>query len=149
MTRELLFNTSFEPQFAAFTTWKSLAAVQGALPGTLAPSDFPGFEILPDEAKYTVYDSFGHPTNGVQAFTIRVHFAHPQLSVPLMRSLRSTNVSQIEAFFSGGYAVPTVSPGDVARIDSVRIVKTEPPILSKTATRSSITIQAEYFFTLL
>jgi hypothetical protein len=99
-------------------------------------------------ARYTLYDSFGYPTNGVQAFEVRVHFAHSQLAISTMRSMRSADVSLIEAFFSGGFIPPTVSTGDVARIDSAQIVKIDPPLLSKTATRSSIVIYAEYFFTL-
>jgi hypothetical protein len=148
MTRELLFSTSFEPQFATFTTWKSLAAVQGALASTLSPSDYPGFEILPGEAKYTFYDSLGHPVNGVQAFSVRVHFAHAQLAIPAMRTTRSSDVSLIEAFFSGGYILPVPAPGDVARIDSATLLKIDPPLLSKTATRSTIVVYAEYYFTL-
>ncbi len=148
MTRELLFSNSFEPQLTTFTTWKSLVNVQGGLPTTFAPSDYPGFEIVGGEAKYTLYDSFGHPVNGVQAFAVRVHFAHSQLDVPDMRAMRSADVSLIEAFFSGGFIPPVVSTGDPARIDGVQIVKIDPPLLSKTATRSSIVIYAEYFFTL-
>ncbi len=148
MTRELLFSNSFEPQLVAFTAWKSLVDVQSALASTLAPSDYPGFEIIDGEAKYTLYDGFGFPTNGVQAFAVRVHFTHPQLGVEVMRAIRSAYVSLIEAFFSGGFIPPTVSIGDVARIDSAQILKIDPPILSKTATRSSIVIYAEYYFTL-
>ncbi len=148
MKRELLFNTSFEPQLAAFTAWKSLVPVQGALASTLAPSDYPGFEIIPGEAKYTAFDSFGHPVSGVQAFTVRVHFAHPQLAVAAMRAMRSADVSMAEAFFAGGFIPPTVSPGDVARIDGATLLKIDPPTLSKTATRSSIALQAEYSFTI-
>ncbi len=148
MTRELLFIDSFEPQLVAFTAWKSLVNVQGALPNTLTPSDFPGFEILPGEAKYTLYDSFGYPTNGVQAFTLRVHFAHAQLAIQTMRATRSISISAIEAFFSGGYVPPVVATGDVARIDGAQIRNVEPPTLSKTATRSTIDILAEYSFTL-
>ncbi len=148
MTRELLFNNSFEPQLAAFTTWKSLVAVQGAMPSTFAPSDHPGFEIIPGEAKYTAFDSFGHPTNGVQAFTVRMHFAHAQLSIAAMRATRAADVSLVEEFFSGGYVPPAVLPGDTARIDGAQLLKIDPPLLSKTATRSSIAAQAEYSFTL-
>ncbi len=148
MTRELLFNTSFEPQLAALTSWKSLVPVQGALASTFAPSDYPGFEMIPGEAKYNTFDSFGHPVSGVQAFTVRVHFAHAQLAVVAVRALRSADVSLIEAFFAGGYVLPPVSPGDVARIDSATLLKIDPPMLSKTATRSSIAVQAEYSFTI-
>ena len=148
MTRELIFSNSFEPQLAAFTMWKSLVNVEGALTQTLAPSDLPGFEIIPAEAKYTQFDSFGHPLTGVQSFTIRVHFAHPQLAVSTLRSARSADVSLLEAFFAGGYIVPAPVIGDVARIDSVRLVKIDPALLSKTATRSSITAHAEYTFTI-
>jgi hypothetical protein len=148
MTRELLFSNSFEPQLSAFTAWNSLVPEQGALVSTFSPSDYPGFEIIGGEAKYTAFDSFGHPVNGMQAFTVRVHFAHPQLAIATMRALRSADVSAAEAFFSGGYVPPTVSIGDVARIDGVQILKIDPPLLSKTATRSSIVIYAEYYFTL-
>ena len=148
MTRELLFTNSFEPQLVAFTAWKSLVDVQGALASTFAPSDYPGFEIVAGEATYTLYDGFDFPTNGVQSFAVRVHFAHPQLDISAMRSFRSADVSLIEAFFSGGFVPPTVSIGDVARIDSAQILKIDPPVLSKTATRSSIVIYAEYYFTL-
>jgi hypothetical protein len=148
MTRELLFTNSFEPQLVAYTSWKSLVEVQGALTSTFAPSDYPGFEIVAGETKYTLYDSFGFPTNGVQAFTVRVHFAHAQLAIAAMRSTRSSDVSLLEAFFSGGFVPPPVSGGDLARIDGAQIVKIDPPLLSKTATRSSIVIYAEYFFTL-
>jgi hypothetical protein len=148
MTRELLFINSFEPQLAAFTAWKSLVDVQGALASSFAPSDYPGFEIIGGEAKYTLYDGFGYPTNGVQAFSVRVHFAHAQLAIATMRATRSTDVSLVEAFFSGGFIPPPVSIGDVARIDGAQILKIDPPLLSKTATRSSIVIYAEYYFTL-
>jgi hypothetical protein len=148
MTRELLFSNSFEPQLTAYTSWNSMVDVQGALASTLAPSDYPGFEIIAGEAKYTGYDGFGFPMNGVQAFAVRVHFAHPQLAVATMRAMRSADVSLLEAFFSGGFIPPAVSIGDVARIDSVQILKIDPPILSKTATRSSIVVYAEYYFTL-
>ncbi len=132
----------------AYTSWKSLVEVQGALTGTFAPSDYPGFEIVGGEAKYTLYDSFGFPTNGVQSFIVRVHFAHAQLAIAAMRAARSSDVSLIEAFFSGGFVPPPVSGGDLARIDGAQILKIDPPLLSKTATRSSIVIYAEYFFTL-
>jgi hypothetical protein len=148
MTRELLFSTSFEPQLAAFTLWNSLISTQGALAQTLAPSDMPGFELIPGEARYTTYDSFGHPTGGVQSFTLRVHFSHPQLAISTMRATRSPDVSLIESFFVGAYTPPTVSTGDTARIDSITLLTIDPAILSKTATRSSITAHAEYAFTL-
>ncbi len=148
MTRELLFSNSFEPQLTAFTAWNSLVNAQGALTSTLSPSDYPGFEIIGGEAKYTAFDSFGHPMSGVQAFSVRVHFAHPQLAIAAMRAMRSADVSAAEAFFSGGYVPPPVSTGDVARIDGIQILKIDPPLLSKTATRSSIVIYAEYYFTI-
>lgn len=148
MTRELIFQTSFEPQLVAFTAWKSLANVQRGASTPLALSDYPGFEIIPGEAKYTRYDSFGHPTNGTQAFTLRVIFTHAQLAVATMRSLHSAEVSLLEFFFAGGYIAPAVLPGDVARIDSVELQKIDPTVLDKTATRSSITVEAIYNFTL-
>jgi len=148
MTRELLFINSFEPQLAAFTAWKSLANVQRGASTPLAPSDYPGFEIIPGEAKYTHFDSFGHPTNGTQAFTLRILFTHAQLSTAAMRSFRSANVSLLEFFFAGGYIAPAVMPGDVARIDSVQIKSIDPAVLDKTATRSTITVQAMYNFTI-
>ena len=153
MTRELLFINSFEPQLAAFTAWKSLMNIQAGARtiGTtapLAPSDYPGFEIIPGEAKYTRYDSFGHPTNGTQAFTLRVIFTHAQLAVAAMRAARSGDVSLLESFFAGGYLAPPVLPGDVARIDSVELQKIDPAVLDKTATHSTITVQAIYNFTI-
>jgi|GEM_PF-2457959 len=153
MTRELLFINSFEPQLAAFTAWKSLVNEQrgahtiGAT-APLAPSDYPGFEIVSGEAKYTRFDSFGHPTNGTQAFTLRVLFAHSQLATAAMRTVRSGDISLIEAFFSGGYLPPAVLPGDVARIDSIQLQTIDPAVLDKTATRSTITVQASYNFTI-
>src|ERR1039458_552911 len=86
MTRELLFINSFEAQLAIFATWKTLVATEGGAASTLAPSDFPGFEIIPGEATYTNFDSLGYPAGGLQAFVLRVVFAHPQLAVPTMRS---------------------------------------------------------------
>jgi len=148
MTREQLFQTSFEPQLAAFTAWKSLVNIQRGARAPLAPSDYPGFEIIPGEAKYTRYDSFGHPTNGTQAFTLRVVFTHAQLANATMRTTRSGDVSLLESFFAGGYFAPSVSPGDVARIDSVQLQTIAPAVLDKTATRSSIAAQAVYNFTI-
>jgi len=148
MTRELIFQSSFEPQLAAFTPWKSLVNAQRSASTPLAPSDYPGFEIIPGETKYTRYDSFGHPTNGTQAFTLRVVFAHAQLSVAAMRAARSGDVSLLESFFTGGYLAPPVLPGDVARIDSVQLQSIDPATLDKTATRSSISVQAVYHFTI-
>ncbi len=148
MTRELIFQNSFEPQLTAFTSWKSLVNAQAGAYTPLAPSDYPGFEIIPGEAKYTRYDGFGYPIYGAQAFTLRVVFSHPQLAVTTMRALRSGDVSLIESFFSGIYLPPAILPGDVARIDSVQLQKIEPAVLDKTATRSTITVQASYDFTL-
>ena len=148
MTRELLFINSFEPQLAAFTAWKSLVNIQRGASSPLAPSDYPGFEIIPGEAKYTRYDSFGHPVSGTQAFTLRVAFTHAQLTVATMRSLRSGDVSLLESFFAGGYLPPVVMPGDGARIDSVQLQSIAPAVLDKSATRSTITVQAVYNFTI-
>ena len=147
MTRELLFINSFEPQLAAFATWKNLVAIEGGAASTFAPSDFPGFEIFPGEATYTSFDSLGYPTGGVQAFVLRVVFAHSQLAAATMRSTHSVYVSLIEEFFSGGYMPPAVSSGDVARIDGAQIVKIDPPIINKTSTRTTITVHANYSFT--
>lgn len=148
MTRELIFNSNFEPQLAASTAWKPLVTVQGASERTFAPSDFPGFEILPGEAKFTAFDSFGHPVAGTQAFTLRIHYSHSELSVSAMRSTRSGMVGLLESFFGSGFTLPPVSIGDTARIDSVKLVSIDPPVLSKTATRSTITAQCEYTFTI-
>jgi hypothetical protein len=115
---------------------------------SLAPSDYPGYEIFPGDAIYTSYDSLGHPVTGTQRFTLRVIFAFTQLGVETMRIMRSDYVSAIEAFFSGGYTMPASLPGDAARIDGVQIVKIEPGILDKTATRAVISVEAEYYFTL-
>jgi hypothetical protein len=147
MTRELLFINSFEPQLTTFTTWQSLVAVQSSPKSTLAPSDFPGFEIVPGEATYASYDSLGYPASGVQAFVLRVVFAHSQLAVGAMRSTHSAYASLIEEFFSGGYTPPIVSSGDVVRIDGAQIVKIDPPIVNKTATRTTVTAHATYSFT--
>ena len=148
MTRELLFNTSFEPQLMAFTGWKSLANAQGGASAALAPSDYPGFEIIPGEAKYFSFDSLGFPMGGTQSFTLRIVFSHSQLATAIMRSTHSADVSLVESFFRGGYLPPPVAPGDVARIDSMRIVTIDPAQLNKNATRSTITVHGEYYFTL-
>src|SRR5262249_16945075 len=104
--------------------------------------------ILTGEAKYTASDSLGHPTQGAQAFTIRLRFAHNQLATDAMRVTHSQYVSLIEAFFSGGFAPPVVSPGDTARIDSIALLSIDPPLLDKTATRSAVIAKAEYVFTI-
>ena len=117
--------------------------------GLLAPSDFPAFALIPGEASYTAYDSTGNPTAGSQAFDIKVIFAHSQLATSTMLATRSDYIGLVESFFSGGYTPPTVSPGDPARIDGILLRKVDPPILNKNDTRSTITIQASYFFTLL
>ncbi|HEY3874400.1 MAG TPA: hypothetical protein VGM92_02905 [Candidatus Kapabacteria bacterium] len=152
MTRELLFSTSFEPQLTAFTGWKSLVNVEAGLGSglgrTRAPSDFPGFEIIPGEAKYIDFDGFGHPIDGTQAFTLRIYFAHPQLAVSTLRAMRSADVSILEAFFAGGYILPPVSTGDPVRIDSLELIKIDPAVLSKAITRSSIVAEARYAFTI-
>ena len=147
MTRELLFIDSFESLFTVFTTWNSLVTKQSGPVNAFAPGDYPGFEIVPGEATYTGFDSLGFPTGGLQAFVLRVHFAHPQLAVATMRSTHSVYVSLIEAFFSGGYVPPAASTGDVARIDGAQIVKIDPPVINKTATRTTITVHATYSFT--
>jgi hypothetical protein len=147
MTRELLFINSFEPQLATFATWKNLVSTEGGAASTFAPSDFPGFEIIPGEATYTGFDSLGYPTGGVQAFVLRVVFAHSQLAVATLRSTHSVYVSLIEEFFAGGYLPPPVTIGDVARIDGAQIVKIDPPTINKTATRTTVTVHANYSFT--
>jgi hypothetical protein len=147
MTRELLFINSFEPQLVAASTWKNLVATEGGAASTLAPSDYPGFEIIPGEATYTGFDSLGFPTGGLQSFVLRVVFSHSQLAVSTMRSTHSIYVSLIEEFFSGGYIPPPVSIGDVARIDAAQIVKIDPPIVNKSATRTTVTVHATYSFT--
>jgi hypothetical protein len=146
MTRELLFTTTFESAFASATGWNSMIANIG---GLLAPSDFPAFAIIPGEASYSSYDSTGNPIAGSQAFVIKIIFAHSQLAMSTMLATRSDYIGFVESFFSGGYTPPVVSPGDPARIDGILLRKADPPILNKSDTRSTITIQASYFFTLL
>ena len=148
MTRELLFINSFEPQLVTASAWNNLVATEGGAASTLAPSDYPGFEIVPGETTYTAFDSLGFPTNGVQAFVLRVVFAHSQLAVSTMRTTHSSYVSIIEEFFSGGYIPPTIKIGDLARIDGAQIVKIDPTIVNKTATRTAITVHATYSFTI-
>ena len=149
MTRELLFQTTFEPQLTAFTTWKSLVDAQSGGATPLAPSDYPGFEIIFGEAKYTQVDPLGFPRSGTQAFTLRVLFRHAQLATETMRTTRAGDIQLIESFFSGGYVPPPPVPGDTARIDSIQLQHIAPAVLDKTATCSSITVQAAYNFTLL
>ena len=150
MTRELLFITNFESQFATSTGWHSLATTVGATPtSNLAASDFPGFLAIPGETSYTSFDSAGHPITGVQAFALRVYFQHAQLMLSNMRTSRSDYIGTIEAFFAGIYTPPSVSTGDPARIDSVILEKIEPGSLNKSETRSVITVQALCHFTLL
>lgn len=148
MTRELIFQSSFEPQLAAFTTWKSLVDAEAKPKTPLAPSDYPGFEIIPGEAKYTVFDPLGYPRTGTQTFTLRVLFRHAQLGTEAMRTTRAADIALIETFFSGGYVPPPPVPGDTARIDGIQLQSIAPAVLNKTATRSSITAQAVYNFTL-
>ena len=156
MTRESLFNTTFEPQFALATGFKSLVALQtntaakrsNSEPRSFAPSDLAGFEIIPGDAQYTSYDSFGHPVTGVQRFVVRLVYQFPQLAVNTMRATRSDYVSGIEAFFSGGFAAPAPTPGDPARIDSVQILSIDAAPIDKTVTRGAIEVHAEYYFTL-
>ncbi|SRR5581483_4772191 len=145
MTRELLFYTTFESQLAAFTGWKSLVSVQG---GALSPSDYPGFEVLPGEAKYTAFDSLGFAVHGEQSFTVRVLFSHPELSTLPMRGTHSEFVGLIEGFFAAGYVPPVVGTGDQARIDGIRLQSIEPAVLNKMATRSAFAVHAAYDFTL-
>ncbi|MHB8392486.1 MAG: hypothetical protein ACYDBH_23375, partial [Acidobacteriaceae bacterium] len=76
-------------------------------------------------------------------------FRHDLLAVTPVRILRAQFVSLIETFFSGGYVPPPAAPGDLARIDSVQLLRIEPDILDKTKTQSSITVQAMYNFTIL
>lgn len=153
MTRELIFQNSFEPQLTAFTAWRSLVTIQrgastiGAT-APLAPSDYPGFEIIPGEATYATLDPLGAPQSGTQAFTLRVLFTHSQLATSTMRALRAGDVQLIESFFSGGYVPPAPVPGDTARIDSIQLQKIDPAVFDKTATRSTITVQAVYHFTI-
>ena len=148
MTREQLFNSTFATQLAGFAAWKSLVSTQSNPVMSLAPSDLPGFEIITGAARYSGMDSAGHPTQGVQEFTLRVHYAHSQLALDVMRMLHAQYTSLIEGFFSGGYIPPSVSTGDLARIDGTELLTIEAPILSKTATRSAVTAKAQYFFTL-
>jgi hypothetical protein len=146
MTRELLFTTSFETEFASATGWKSMLAIQG---GPLAASDLPAFGLTPGEATYTAYDATGNPASGTQAFSIRIIFAHAQLAVASALATRSDYIGQVESFFSGGYTPPVVSLGDPARIDGILLKSVDPPLLNKIDTRSAITIHASYFFTML
>ena len=156
MTRETLFNTTFEPQFALATGFKALVALQTnavakrgtSEPRSFAPSDRAGFEIIPGDATYPSYDSFGHPVTGVQRFVIRVVYQFPQLAVNTMRATRSDYVSAIEAFFSGGFAAPVPLPGDPGSIDSVQILSVDAAPIDKTITRGVIEVHAEYYFTL-
>src|ERR1043165_10028373 len=114
MTREQLFTTTFEPQFELATPFKSLIRNQTSAPAknrtgesrATAPSDYPCYEIIPGDARYTSYDSFGSPVTGVQRFTLHIVFAFPQLALDTMRSVRSDYVSTIEWFFSGAYTPP-------------------------------------------
>ena len=150
MTRELLFTSTFESQLATTTGWNCLDATVGETPTyTLAPSDFPGFVIVPGEAKYTAYDSSGHPTAGLQHFTLRVLVNHPQLALSAARSTRSDYVGLIEAFFSGGYTPPSITTGDPVRIDSIMLERIDPATLNKNETRSVIAAHGSYYFTLL
>ncbi len=148
MTREQLFITTFEPQLVTFTGWKLLVDLQTNPVHAFAPSDLPGFELLNGTARYTGFDSLGHPTQGVQEFTLRVHYAHAQLATETMRQLHAQYTSLVEGFFSGGYLAPPVTTGDLARIDSIALLTIEAPALNKTATRSTVVAKAEYFFTL-
>ncbi len=150
MTRELLFTSSFESQLATTTGWNNLDTSVGTSPThALAPSDFPGFVILPGEAMYTAYDSGGHPTAGLQHFTLRVLVNHPQLALSAARTTRSDYVGLIEAFFSGGYTPPAITTGDPVRIDSIILEKIDPATLNKNDTRSVIAAHGAYHFTLL
>src|SRR5258708_29041601 len=116
MTRELLFITTFESEFQATTGWKSLDTNPGSAPvSSLAPSDMPGFFIVPGETRYLTYDGTGFPTSGTQNFTLRIFFSHSQLALGAWRSTRSDYVGIIETFFSGAYTPPIVSTGDQAR----------------------------------
>ena len=146
MTRELLFTSNFEPQFASHMGW-SAGGLEGSRP--IALSDLPGFELLLGETTFTSFDSGGHPIAGTQAFALDVLWSHPQLKLSARETTRSDYIGQIESFFAGAYTPPTPSISDPDRIDAIGIVKIDPPMLQKTATRSVITVHGEYTFTIL
>ena len=150
MTREILFTSAVELQLVATTLWRSLGADQGATTASgLMPGDMPGFVVIPGETRYNSYDSGVTSVTGVQSFTIRVFFSHPQLALGTWRVTRSDHIALIEAFFNGGFAIPLVSPGDTARIDAVRLTRVEPATLARLETRSVIAAHGEYDFTLI
>ncbi|MDP4198308.1 MAG: hypothetical protein Q8922_04680 [Bacteroidota bacterium] len=146
MTRELLFTTSFEPQFAAHMGWTAVG-LEGARP--LALSDLPGFELVLGETTFTAYDSFGYAIAGSQALGLNILWSHPQLELDARLATRSDYIGLTESFFGGLYTPPTPSPSDPDRIDSITIVKIDPPTLRKNDTRSVLSVRGQYSFTIL
>ncbi len=147
MTRELLFFNNFETQFGEFSGWRSLAEQRGVK--DLAPGDYPGFEVTPGEARYTEYDTYGHPYGGEQDFTLRIVFAHPQCAFQPVRTMHAEFVSLVEQFFTGGYISPTLDLSDRARINGITLLKIESPVTNKIATHTTIIVRAQYSFTLI
>jgi hypothetical protein len=146
MTRETLFLTTFELQFAAVFGWSAAQALEGKRP--FAPGDLPGFAIELGETTYTAFNVSGWPINGRQQFAIRIYWSHPQMDIAARLAQRSDYISTIEAFFSGGYTPPGADPGNPDTIDTIGIQYIDPPSYHKLDTRSVITVRAFYDFTI-
>src|SRR6266545_5009611 len=102
MTRETLFLTTFEPQFATAMGWSpTQPGLEGRRP--IMPGDLPGYAVELGETTFTAFNTSGYPINGRQQFALRVFWSHPQLAVAARLAQRSDYIAQIEAFFAGGY----------------------------------------------
>lgn len=146
MTREQLFTTSFEPQFQTHMGFAS-EGLEGSRP--IGSGDLPGFEVVPGETIYSTYDMFGYPLTGRQSFGLRLLWSHPQLDISGRLAARSDLIGEIESFFAGNYTPPAPGPSDTVRIDSIKLVRIDPPALRKLDTRSVISAVGEYYFTIL
>lgn len=110
--------------------------------------DLPGFAIELGETSYTAFSSLGYPTKGRQLFAMRLFWSHPQLAVVARLAQRSDYISEIEAFFAGGYVPPGPDPSNPDTIDAIGIEKVDPPSYHKLDTRSVITVRGSYDFTI-
>jgi hypothetical protein len=142
MSRENLFRSTFETQFAAFSGWRRLYTSHG-----LAPSDYPGFQLTLGETVYLSFSAPGNPMSGRQEFSLRLLFTHAQLQIPTALSTRSDLVQLLESFIGSIYVPPPIAIGDLCRIEGVAMDRIEGSANAAPDTRSMITLHGYYYFT--
>jgi hypothetical protein len=152
MTRETLFLTTFEAQFAAVFGWSAAQALEGKRP--FAPGDLPGFAIELGETTYTAFNVSGWPINGRQQFAIRIYWSHPQWILP--RDLHSVAITSRRSKHSSPVATLHPAPIPAIRTRSIPSASNTsiPPhttnwtlALSSLCGRFMISLSIDYAFT--